>query len=234
MVYMDFVYICRKGANPELRYSLRSVFQNTPFNDVWVVGGKPDWYSGNYIEVPQNADKYTNGKANLKAIIESKEIPKKFILMNDDFYITRPIDKIPVYHGGSLEEKAIEYLTFKGTSRHAQILMETVNFLKDQGIEEPLDYSLHIPMTMEKKKLEYAVEVGGAIRSVYGNINKIGGKKLPVHDVKVHMKEIPFPQSFDFQDPETDVPFLSSNDMTFRMLYRTVLRDFSNPSPWEN
>jgi hypothetical protein len=230
---MDFVYICREGNNQELRYSLRSVFQNSPVNSVWVVGGKPDWYGGNYIHVPQNGEKYSNAKANLRAIIDSDKIPDKFILMNDDFYIMNPVERIPVYHGGSLENKAKEYLNYRSTSKHAKILMETVELLKNNGVPNPLDYSLHIPMTIHKNNFEFAINMGGAIRSVYGNMNRIGGTQLPVHDVKVHLKNIIFPESFNYKENEYDIPFLSSSDQSFRLLYRTVLKTLSNPSPWE-
>ncbi len=230
---MDFVYICRNGRNPELQYSIRSVFKNSPVNSVWVVGGRPNWYSGNYVHVPQNASKYENARANLQAVINTAEIPEKFILMNDDFYIMNEINNIPVYHGGSLEKKANEYLNYRATSQHAKILLETVDLLKNNGVPNPLDYSLHIPMTIHKSNFKYAVEMGGAIRSVYGNMNRIGGTQLPVHDVKVHNKNILFPESFDYIENKYDIPFLSGSDYNFRQLHQSVLRQFNNPSPLE-
>jgi hypothetical protein len=232
---MDFVYICREGNNNELRYSLRSVYKNTPVNSVWVVGGKPPWYSGNYIKVDQSSpNKYLNAQANLRAIVDSPDIPNKFVLMNDDFYITREIKRIPVYHGGSLEAKAKSYQNFKAASRHAQILMETVDILKKNGVPNPLDYSLHIPMTIHKENFQHSIDTGGAIRSVYGNLNRIGGSLLPVHDVKVHQKNINFPESFDFINNHHDLPFLSSSDQTFVTVYRNFLRDnFRSASPDE-
>ena len=48
---MDFVYICKEGVNEELKYSIRSVVESFPESNIWVVGGKPDWYTGNYIQV---------------------------------------------------------------------------------------------------------------------------------------------------------------------------------------
>ena len=81
---MDFVYICRSGDNEELRYSIRSVIRSFPKANIWVVGGKPVWYKGNYIIVEQNQDKYTNALNNIIAICNSKEISVSFIFMNDD------------------------------------------------------------------------------------------------------------------------------------------------------
>jgi hypothetical protein len=227
---MDFVYICREGKNEELRYSLRSIFQNAPINSVWVVGGKPDWYIGNHLFVPQNEGKYENARNNLRAILDSNQIPDKFILMNDDFFITKPIDRIPVYHGGTLQHKAERYSQYRLTSAYTQMLLETDRILKRNGVSMPLDYSIHVPMTMHKQNLEFAVTLGGAIRSVYGNTNRIGGTQLPVHDVKVHNKSVQFPESFNFLRNEFELPFLSTSDLTFRYVYQKLLRHYKTPT----
>lgn len=230
---MDFVYICRPGRNEELRYSIRSVFENTPVNSVWVVGGKPDWYQGSYIPVEQHKTKYENAKNNLRAIINSEQIPNKFILMNDDFFIIKKIERIPVYHGGLLAHKADQYKEFRATAAYANMLLETVETLRKNGVPNPLDYSIHVPMTINKENLSHSVEVGGAIRSVYGNMNRIGGVKLPADDVKIHNRNVLFPQSFDYVNNEHDLPFLSTSDITFKSVYRNSLRQFSNPSDLE-
>jgi hypothetical protein len=230
---MDFVYICREGRNEELRYSIRSLVENTPLNSIWVVGGRPQWYSGNYIPVPQNKAKYENASNNLKAIIKSEKIPDKFILMNDDFFITKPIDRIPIYHGGLLSEKVARYSGFAANAAYTKILETTEKHLRKNGVPNPLDYSIHVPMTMHKSNLEFAVKVGGAIRSVYGNMNRIGGQQLPVHDVKVHNKNILFPESFDFLKNEFDLPFLSTSDTTFNHVYRKKLKELNKRSEFE-
>ena len=230
---MDFVYICREGSNNELRYSLRTIFKNTPLNSVWVVGGRPNWYTGNYIPVPQNEDKYANGRKNLKTILDSPEIPDKFILMNDDFYITSPIDRLTVYHGGSFENKVARFQSYRRTGVYTKVLNETLNILKNSGVRNPLDYSLHLPMTIHKENFEFALSLGGSIRTIYGNMNRIGGRQLPVDDVKVHLKDIGYPVSFDYHNNEFDIPFLSTSDQTFRFVYKDVLRQYRDASPWE-
>ena len=230
---MDFVYICRDGRNEELRYSIRSVMQNAPVNNIWVVGGKPLWYTGKYIPVSQSLSKYENAKNNLRAIVNNEKIPETFILMNDDFFIIRPIERIPVYHGGLLSHKAQRYKEFRMVGAYTQILLETDELLKSNGVSNPLDYSIHVPMTMSKSNLSFAIEIGGAIRSVYGNMNRIGGTKLPVDDVKVHNKSIMYPQSFDYLNNSLDIPFLSTSDYTFNKVYRHTLRHFNQRSPFE-
>ena len=92
---MDIVYICRDGDNEELRYSIRSAVKNLPHDNLWVVGGKPDWYSGPYIEVPQDKAYYRNARTNIRTIIKSNKISNTFILMNDDFFIMNKVDSLP-------------------------------------------------------------------------------------------------------------------------------------------
>ncbi len=89
----DFVYICKDGANEELKYSIRSVVESFPEANIWLVGGKPEWYTGNYIEVEQKDSKYKNAVKNLQIICLSQEISESFILMNDDFYIIKKIKR---------------------------------------------------------------------------------------------------------------------------------------------
>jgi len=231
---MDFVYICRPGNNPELKYSLRSIYLNTDVNSVWVVGGKPDWYKGNFLPVMQQKTKYENAQNNLRAAINSNKIPNKFILMNDDFYITRRLNSMPVYHGGYLLDKINKFNKYR-PGLYANKLEETFRILKRNGVQNPLDYAIHVPMTVHKENLSFAVELGGSIRTIYGNMNRVGGTRLPVDDVKVHLTTVRYPAKFDYKTNEFNLPFLSTSDQTFRQVYRGYLNTaFSQPSPLEH
>ena len=57
---MDYVYTCRQGNNEELRYSLRSIEHNMPAGRVWVVGYRPDWYIGDFVQVKDIGSKFEN------------------------------------------------------------------------------------------------------------------------------------------------------------------------------
>ncbi len=230
---MDFVYICRDGKNEELKYSLRTVFANAPVNNVWVVGGKPVWYIGNHISVLQNGQKHENAQKNLRTILENQQIPDKFILMNDDFFIIDKINTIPVYRGGSLEEKAEYYQGFRGSAGHGAILRETSDMLKENGVRHPIDYSLHIPMTIHKQNLDFTLSLGGATRSVYGNMNRIGGRKLPEKDVKVYGNPDLFPESYDYLNNKFSLPFLSTSDTSFPDVHKNLLKEYNIRSPLE-
>ena len=223
---MDFVYICKDGINEELKYSIRSVTSSFPNSNIWVVGGKPDWYIGNYIEVEQKDSKYKNAVKNLEIICSSQEISESFILMNDDFYIVKKIDKIEDFHGGFLLDKINLYQKLNGNSQYTRKLSRTYNKLKALGFENPLDYELHIPMIMEKEKLKTIIELLDQFlwRSIYGNKFNIGGTQM--EDVKVYTTGPLVLKSYNLNiDSHT---YLSSADSSFNNIFNKILKDKFN------
>jgi hypothetical protein len=228
---MDFAYICKVGPNEELRYSIRSVLDSFPDANIWVVGGKPDWYSGNYIEVKQAGHMYTNMFNNLKAIHDSDQISNKFILMNDDFFIVNKIKKIDYFYSGTLEEKISSYKEMTGSSSYVTRLSDTNNRLRKYKIDSPIDYEMHMPFPMEKKKLKKILDSDFQylVRSMYGNLNAVGGKK--VQDVKVYIHGGLTKKSFDYQNKKTN--FLSSTDESFLEILEILKEKFPNASNCE-
>jgi hypothetical protein len=219
----DFVYICREGFNEELRYSIRSLMQNFPDPNIWVVGGKPRWYSGNYIQVPQTNDKYTNMYENWDTILRSKQIKTNFVLMNDDFYLIKPIIKIPVYHGGNLLDKVEKYERLEPRFAYTKRLRLTYERIKALFADEPLDYDLHVPMTLNKTKLAKIfdkTETDILWRSMYGNCFAIGGEQQP--DVKVYTRGAMKQSSYK---PTADTVWLSTDDHSFKFKIKGIVRD---------
>jgi hypothetical protein len=219
---MDFVYICKDGSNEELRYSIRSVVESFPDSTIWVVGGKPTWYSGNYINVKQVLTKYRNAIQNLKAICSSNDISEKFILMNDDFYIVKNISFIDTYHGGLLLDKINLYQKINSNSNYTRKLFATYKKIKSLGIDSPLDYELHVPMVMEKQKLKQILENNDQFlwRSIYGNTFNVGGKQM--EDVKVYSKGPLVLKSYNLNKEEH--VYLSSADTSFDIILNSILR----------
>jgi hypothetical protein len=219
---MDFVYICKDGNNEELRYSIRSIVESFPYANIWVVGGKPDWYIGNYIEVEQSNYKYKNAVENLKSICSSLEISDSFILMNDDFYIINKIENIETFHGGYLLNKINLYQKLNSNSNYTRKLNSTYKRLKGIGIDNPLDYELHIPMVMEKEKLQEVLKNNDQFlwRSMYGNIFQVGGSEM--QDVKVYGSGPLIPKSYNLNlDNHT---YLSSADSSFNIIWNKILK----------
>jgi hypothetical protein len=218
---MDLVYICRAGENEELRYSIRSAVKNLPHDKIWVVGGKPDWYTGNYIKVSQTRSKYVNARNNLKTICASEDISDSFILMNDDFYIINKVDSVPYMYSGTLDTKIkIREDLFTGNS-YITLLKQTLSILSRRSKNPILDYELHVPMVMEKKKLSKILKFSGLWRSVYGNMFEVGGNQI--RDVKVYNKTDKFySTSYDINNLEYD--YLSSNDNSFEAMKDMLLK----------
>lgn len=228
---MDFVYICRSGENEELRYSIRSIIKSFPEACIWVVGGKPSWYKGNYINIEQDKDKYSNALNNIIAICNSKEISESFILMNDDFFILKSFDLQETFHGGLLIDKISRYKEMTRSSKYIAKLDSTYRMLSQQGIKDILDYELHVPIRLEKAKLKHIVTDHPTFlwRSVYGNIYKIGGTQIK--DVKVYSNHMYSSRSSQITK---DSIFISTQDESFKNIYATTFKDiFSKPSSLE-
>lgn len=217
---MDFVYICKPGDNEELRYSIRSVVANFPNSNVWVVGGRPEWYLGSYVAVEQDRTKYVNARNNMKAIINTPEISEQFILMNDDFYILNPVDEIPYMHGGLLQDKINKRDESIGNNGYTALLKQTLSLLQQRKVKDPiLNYELHVPMPMEKKKLRRIVLGVGLWRSMYGNLAEVGG--IEMQDVKVYADTELMSESYDINNLNSD--YISSDDRTFDIIYEKIL-----------
>lgn len=227
---MDLVYICRRGDNEELRYSLRSIEKNFPNQTVWVVGYKPNWYNGNFVPIEDISSKFNNIRIATLAICDIKEISNNFILMNDDFFLLKPIKRMPTFNGGLLANKIVRYRQVAPTSAYSILLKQTFDYLKYLGIDNPIDYDLHVPMPMNKQKLSCLKGVTASLRSVYGNVYGIKSKQIT--DVKTYSKNN---YMKTLQVENLDPTFISSEDDSFGSLRRKVLLDmFPEPSKYES
>jgi hypothetical protein len=223
---MDYVYICRSGDNEELRYSLRSIEKNMPEGKVWLIGSRPIWYIGNLIRVKDIGGKFDNIRNCIKTVANNLEISDNFILMNDDFFALKKIDTVPILHGGSLKEKITRYKELRMPSKYIKLLELTYQQLIKNNIYNPIDYDIHVPMTMNKKQLKDSIELAYFPRSAYGNFAKVGGKQIL--DVKIYgtEKNILNNQNIDF---------ISTEDKSFISLKNNILKNlFPNPSKLEN
>lgn len=218
---MDLVYICRDGDNEELRYSIRSAVANLPHDNIWVVGGKPDWYTGNYIRIKQNALKFDNARNNLNAICRKQEVSSDFVLMNDDFFIVKPIESVEPYHRGLLEDH-IDLI--KTSPAYKQMLVETLDVINYVATGPIYSYELHVPMVMNRNKLAKVLRFPALWRSLYGNMYNVGGTEHK--DVKVF-------SGTTLEEMTSDLPFLSSNDETFNDIIGLLQEMFPNPSKYE-
>ena len=226
---MDIVYVCREGDNEELRYSIRSVVKNMSHDNLWVVGGKPDWYKGKHIPVVQDKAYFLNAKTNMRTILKSDQISDKFIFMNDDFFVMNPIKEIPYMYSGLLLDK-IQYRERQNPGDlYTRMLLKTYSELYQRShIKQPLDYELHVPMIFEKEKLSSVIGSQGLWRSMYGNIYSVGGETFT--DTKIYNKDHPL--SENIVSLESD--YLSTEDKVFKDHLDWFNSKFSKPSKFEN
>lgn len=225
---MDLVWICRHGENEELRYSMRSAVENLEHENVWVIGDKPNWYSGNFIQTKQiPGQKYDNVKRSLIQAIDSNGVSDNFALMNDDFYTLKPVS-LAHYYSGTLQDKINRVAVKSPNNIYSQRLQQTMDELQDLGIKEPLDYEMHIPMKLNKMGLSEALEFP-QFRSAYGNLNKVGGQQIT--DVKVYSSKLYSDLSYNWS---LDSEFLSSDDGSFTNLCKKLLEPlFPSPTIYE-
>jgi len=232
---LDFVYICREGDNEELRYSIRSVVQNLPHANIWVVGGKPRWYQGNYIPVKQKGTKFENARANMNAIVSCNQISNDFILMNDDFFIMSPIDYVKDYHCGTLNQKIDYFVNKHPKSKYTKLLINSMKVLRRSGINNPIDYTLHIPMNMNREKLKRIMSMSISWRLAYGNIYRINSEKVTLRpgsakDVKIYLEDNKLTDVSS--NPLSDI-YLSTEDRAFIRMKKFFMQTFPNKTKYE-
>lgn len=205
---MDIVYILGTGSrynDDEIRYSLRSLI-NLPHDNVYVIGEKPDFFSDNVIHIPAEDPfdvKQKNAFHKLTIACNTKEISDDFILMNDDFFILKPVDDVPHYYKRSLEDSIKYHISEKGD--YYEAMVHTFNLLKKKG----KDFSHHSPFVYNKKRLLTLLkkEYGGTVhlRTLYANKSKIEG--IQRKDVKVRDKK-------DFEEMKNG-DIISTDDLSF-------------------
>jgi len=225
---MDYVYICRSGDNDELRYSLRSIEENMPKGRVWVVGHRPIWYIGDFIPVDDIGGKFDNIVNCIKTVSENNDISDNFILMNDDFFALNPIDKLKNYHGGLLENKIARYKELRMAPKYIRLLELTLRQLKENGINSPIDYDIHVPIIMNKAILKDAINLAFFPRSAYGNLAKL--EAIKITDVKIYSNG----EKINWHEIINN-DFVSTEDNSFISLKNNILNKmFDKPSQLEN
>ncbi len=226
-----FVYICRNGENEELRYSLRSVQTFYPNSTVWVVGGKPDWYVGNFIPIKQVADAFQNVKNSLIAIMDNPNIPDEIVIMNDDFFFVRYVPAIKAYSSGTLHNKIVFNKSNGVNSPYIRRLNHLLRHCKKHK-DTPLDFETHAPMLISKSKLSTIVNENVMWRSNYGNRFLSDNEIEVIQDVKVYSDSKYSFKSYKYLSFK--YPFFSTQDSSFTEVYEKMLKNmFCIPSQYE-
>lgn len=227
----DIVYILKEDVEPEeLRYSIRSVAENFPYNRIIFYCGCPNDIKPD-VMIPFKQEGY--GKINkvimtLKAIMTNDDITEDFWLFNDDFYILKPMESTTPWCEGSLDHivKEIQERMHGGESRYTMILKNTAKNLIYRGMDT-LSYATHTPMLINRKKgLKVLKEFTPpfSFRSAYGNYWKIGGEFH--EDVKITSL---------YEVPTDDYILLSTDNTSFKKgeVGKWIRERFPNPCKYE-
>lgn len=209
---IDVVYFVRDGEdNEELRYSLRSL-ENLPHRTVHIVGYKPSWVTNvNHIDVKQDkGGKNLNTTHNMEVAAYELMVSDDFILMNDDFFIMKPLSDLPRLHRGDIQKVADYYKHLD--SQYYRGMVDTRAYMEELGIETSLSYELHIPMMFNKNNVidmftqYYQDSPPVAVlhkRTLYGNMFNYGGEE--VKDVKIYSVDADFDKDSTFLSTQDDI-----------------------------
>lgn len=214
-VMYDVVIPVRPGErNDELRMVLRSL-KNLPVGRVHLYGFAPSWVNRDTVRVvPRRLErtKHETVTAHTHAALTDPEVSQPFYLFNDDQYVTRPVDVLPVYHGGTVLEKVAEYRAAGRNGSYVKSMLDTLERLDQLGYvrESVLSYELHTPMLVYKKRMTVALQNAAGPRSnhrtMYGAIANLQRVATRHDDVKVYGPDDPIPAG----------PFLSTADTSFK------------------
>lgn len=190
---MDIVYTVKPSEeNEELRYSLRSL-KNIPHRNVYFVGYKPSWVSSEVIHIDHpkvGGGKIRSTNSNWLRVATTKDVSKLFVLFNDDFFVLKPVSKLPFMHLGSHAKFAKYYQDNHPLSSYTKVINNTTQRLTELGIEEAFSYELHIPTIISKQAVRLALFKSNFkfsplnVRTIALSLMEVGGKKVP--DVKFY------------------------------------------------
>jgi hypothetical protein len=208
----DILYAVRYGErNAALRFSLRSL-ANLPHRRVFIAGFCPSWVRGvTVVETPRRAGKFDSIEENVRQGLRHQEMGDEVVYMNDDFYITAPVDQVPVTHGGPIDQ-------YSGQQELKIRMRQTLRLLREECEgDELLTYDgVHMPLPLDRWaacSLLGSIPRGVLWRTWYGNIVSIEGERVANTKYK---GTYPVP---------TELPtFLSTNNGGLKVL-RPLLED---------
>lgn len=154
------LYITNEGAATPLRYSLRSVAEFLPHDNVVISGFMPDYVKG-VVHVPgedETALRDINIQRKFLAGLKSPHTHEEVILMCDDVYMMEPYTDKRTRYKGLLADR-VESLKKRPENDQFRLLMEaTLRCLTAMGIDEPYDFGCHHPIYMDRDRAIEVVE----------------------------------------------------------------------------
>lgn len=229
---MDLVYFYRHvhpqeqpRSTDELRYSLRSMVQHyRQLGEVHVFGGRAPWFSEHVHHHPvrQTYQKHENTWrvwTEIASAARDGRLPEHFLIMNDDYFLLSPVERVPVYASGRLTD----WIAARAQSRLiVETIQRTQRMIAELGGPAPADqlgFELHVPLVAHGPTLAQLWAQldrwtrGGrmthriAKRSAYANLAGCTDVELMAQDCKVIKAGDPMPAG----------PWVSTSDESFMM-----------------
>lgn len=244
----DLVYIVKHSDyNPDLRYSLRSVEKFCTYRKIWMTGWTPHWIKNVVsVRVNQGINKWSNSTNNLIEACKCPELSENFILMNDDFFATHPIEswRTTCNHiRGTLLEYAEYSAKYLEPSKYRFAFAKTHNFLEAAHAKKFNDWELHIPTIINKYKFLEMMQRADVVsyraqnpvflkRSVYHNLYGQRGTPVVMPDVKLKESEDLDPLRLLY-DWVSVLDGVSDNEEKYPRLHAWLQSNFKQKSSYE-
>ena len=155
-----------------------------------VIGHAPAWLT-NVRHFPiEDIGKNPIANVMFKLSQASCYLPESFILMNDDFFVMKPVEELPILHLGPMAPKL---KTLHKGNPYTEGFRATYDVLKQLNIEEPLNFGVHTPFPMERQKLWDLPAItqwtSGKVllKTIYGNLYYRERATLAAADVKTNV-----------------------------------------------
>jgi hypothetical protein len=175
---VDIVIPYIRSTKDEIRYALRSVEKFAQFGvgNIWIIGDLTPTFQNVKQVVVENIGNSREHKIfrKIARACRMDEVSDDFLMMNDDHFFLKPIESIPYWYSGTLEEIAA-YRRYK--DGYTKAIQNTHKYLRDRGLQTT-HFDIHTPIVYNKKRflelerlLDWEVAYGYAIKSLYCNIH---------------------------------------------------------------
>ena len=157
-----FIGAAQPAGEVEFKYSLRSL-TNLPHRKVWVMSpALPQWVQKvDWIQWTQQGEKQLDISEKYKALTRVEEdMTDKVIVMDDDFYVIKPILDVPLLFNTSLEAMTSIQVNDYATNAHGFALHNSLRLLREHEIGWPIGASLHVPYPITRSELPVHLEDG--------------------------------------------------------------------------
>ncbi len=226
----DVIYILKDGGDyEELRYSLRSIETNMTHGDVWFYGATPRGFVPDHaVRFEQRGlNKWAKVRSTLLAICNDENVPGRFWLFNDDFFIMQRMNTTKAAYNETIRDhyESVER-RHGGRSNYTRALRLCEQELKARDLPT-LDYAVHFPMLIDKDAaLDTLLEFPGCpmFRSLYGNYNNVDG---------IHRTDCKIVELNARMEPEA--AFLSTSNKSFKLgeVGKQIREAFPDPCKYE-